>query len=208
MTLINPDPHAHDSFHAQHGHADHDGLYNEDVAHEHSDVNVRGLLMFCVGLFGLTALIFVAMYGLFIVFERQAVQNDPVLSPHAMPSGQPPPEPRLLTDEPRYLHDIKATERQVLEGFGWVDQNAGTARIPIEDAKKKLLQTGLPVRAEAPNDPWIGTWNAANGESSSGRAIQLRPGVLGPQQPVTPAAGQPPGKPAPPLEPKKGGGGH
>ena len=175
MTHINPDPHAHDSFHAQHGHAEHDGLYNEDVAHEHSDVNIRGLLMFCVGLFGLTGLMYVAMYGLFIVFERQAVQNDPVLSPHAIPAGQTPPEPRLLENEPANLQRIKSAERQTLEGFGWVNQAAGTARIPIEDAKKKVLHGGLPVRAEGPVDESLGTSLSARGESSGGRIITAKP---------------------------------
>ena len=201
MTLINPDPHAHDSFHAQHGHADHDGLYNEDVAHEHSDVNVRGLLMFCVGLLGLTGLIFAAMYGLFIVFERQAVQNDPVLSPHAIPSGQPPPGPRLLENEPAYLHEIKSAERQVLEGFGWVDQNAGTVRIPIEDAKKKLLQNGLPVRADGAVDDRMGTSFPARGESSGGRMLTAKP-----QEAAKPAEGAPPAHGQQSPSPHKSGG--
>lgn len=200
------DPHAHDRHHAAHGHTDHDGLYNEDVAHEHSDINVRALLYFCAGLVVVAAVVHVAVWGLFIVFERQAVANDPVLSPLAVPSGQLPPEPRLLTDEPLNLQRIREEERQILQGQAGAGQT-GSAPMPIEEAKKRLLEQGLPVRADAPTDPWIGTWNAANGESSSGRAIQIRPGVLGPEQPVTPAAGQPPGEPAPPKK-EAGQGGH
>ena len=184
MTHINPDPHAHDSFHAQHGHAEHDGLYNEDVAHEHSDVNIRGLLLFCVGLFGLTALMYVAMYGLFIVFERQAVQNDPVLSPHAIPAGQQPPEPRLLIDEPVNLQQIKSAERQTLDGYGWVNQAAGTARIPIEDAKKKVLHDGLPVRADGAVTDLAGPSWQARGESSGGRIITATPAPSGAPAPA------------------------
>jgi hypothetical protein len=188
MTPIKTDPHAHDSFHAQHGHAEHDGLYNEDVAHEYSDVNISGLLMFCVGLFGITALVYVAMWGLFIVFERQAVQNDPVLSPHAVPTGQLPPEPRLLTNEPANLHEIKSAERQTLEGFGWVDRAAGRTRIPIEDAKKKVLHDGLPVRAEGGVTDLVGTSLPARGESSSGRIITAKPAAAGAPVPAgTPA---------------------
>jgi hypothetical protein len=175
MTPTNPDPHAHDSYHAQHGHADHDGLYNEDVAHEHSDVNVRSLLMFCLGLAGVVAVAFVAMYGLFIVFDRQADQNDPVLSPLTLPAGELPPEPRLLTDEPGNLLQVKSEEQQILQGYGWVDQKAGTARIPIDEAKKKLLERGLPVRAGTPVDERLGTSLPARGESSSGRIITVKP---------------------------------
>ena len=206
-----PDPHhGHgqhgelDRHHAAHGHTEHDGLYNEDVAHEHSDVNVRAILMFCGGLVAIAAIVHVAMWGLFIVFENQAAGNDPVLSPLAVPAGQLPPEPRLLLDEPLNLQTIRAEEAQILGGYGWVDQNAGTARIPIDEAKKRLLQQGLPVRGGAPIDPWMGTAAPAQGESSSGRQIPIRPGTFGPQQPAQPAAGQPaPPKPEPP--PHKGG---
>ena len=175
MTPINPDPHAHDSFHAQHGHTSHDGLYNEDVAHEHSDINIRALLMFCLGIVVVVGVVQVAMWGLVIVFERQAVQNDPVLSPHAVPAGKLPPEPRLLTDEPANLQQIKSAERQSLDGYGWVDQNTGAARIPIDDAKKKLLEGGLPVRPEGDVDPLMGTGFPSRGESSGGRVITAPP---------------------------------
>ena len=175
MTPINPDPHAHDTFHAAHGHAAHDGLYNEDVAHEHSDVNIRALLMFCLGLVVVTAVVQVAMWGLFVVFERQAVQNDPVLSPLMLPAGELPPEPRLLTDEPANLRQIKSEEQRILQGFGWVDQKSGVARIPIDDAKKKLLHGGLPVRVDGAVHERLGTNLPVRGESSSGRVITLKP---------------------------------
>ena len=203
MTPTNPGPHAHDSYHAQHGHADHDGLYNEDVAHEHSDVNVRSLLMFCLGLAVVVAVAFVAMYGLFIVFERQAVQNDPVLSPLTLPAGEPPPEPRLLTDEPANLRQVKTEEQQILQGYGWVDQKAGTTRIPIDEAKKKLLERGLPVRAGAPLDERMGTSLPTRGESSSGRTITSRPEQSVAPQPAGGTGGGAEQKPAPPK-----GGGH
>jgi hypothetical protein len=172
---IQTDPHAHDRFHAAHGHQEHDGLYNEDVAHEYSDVNVRGLIMFCVGLVVVAVVVAVAMWGLFVVFERQAAENDPPISPLARPAGQLPPEPRLLTDEPLNLQLVRTEEAGRLQQYGWVDQKTGVARIPIDEAKKRLLHDGLPVRADAVADPWLGTHSAARGESSSGRTIPLRP---------------------------------
>lgn len=175
MTPTNPDHHAHDTFHAAHGHADHDGLYNEDVAHEHSDINIRALVMFCVGLVIVAVVVHIAMWGLFVVFERQAVQNDPILSPLTLPAGELPPEPRLLTDEPANLQQVRTEEQQVLQGYGWVDQKAGTARIPIDEAKKKLLHDGLPVRPEGPVDPLLGTSFPTHGESSSGRVLTAKP---------------------------------
>jgi hypothetical protein len=174
-----------DARHDGHLNAD-DPLHNEDVAHEHSDVNVRALIIFC---FGLTAVVLVsalAMAGLFKLFEHQAAANDPVVSPHAVPAGQLPPEPRLLTDEPQNLERFRAQQAEALKG--------------IDAAKKQLLEQGLPIRADAPTDAWMGTRSPSRGESSSGRAIPLKPSV------DQPAAEQPAGAPQKPGTPPKSGG--
>jgi hypothetical protein len=167
------------------GHDDHgrsgSDLHNEEVAHEHSDVNVRGLLIFCIGLAAVAAIVHVAMYGLFVVFERQAEANDPVMSPLARPAGQLPPEPRLLTDEPQNLQRFLTSQSEGLKG--------------IDAAKKQLLQQGLPVRANAVTDPWLGQHSQAWGGSSSGRAIPLLPGGAGASQVPQPPA-QTPEQPA------------
>ena len=181
MTPTRP-PHAHDE------HLYSDELHNEDVAHEHSDINVRALLIFCVGLIAVAAVVHVAMWGLFEVFERQAAANDPVLSPLARPVGQLPPEPRLLTNEPQNLQRFRASLAEGLKG--------------IDAAKKELLQQGLPVRAGAPSDPWLGLRSQTWGESSSGRAIPTAPGAMGPA-PSTPAS--PVTTPVAPATPKSGG---
>jgi hypothetical protein len=38
----------------------------------------------------------------------------------------------------------------VLNSYGWVDKNAGIARIPIREAMKLTVQQGLPTRQENP----------------------------------------------------------
>jgi hypothetical protein len=174
-----------------------DELHNEDVAHEHSDVAVRPLLMFALGLAVVTAAVMLLMAGTFRFFESQAASNDPVLSPHAIPAGQLPPEPRLLTNEPAMLDKQRQMEARTLAEYGWIDQAGGVARLPIEEAKKKLLHDGLPVRADAPTDPMFGTrWAGANrGEYSSGRII-TKPVAEGSAAPAKPAA---------PADPHKGG---
>jgi hypothetical protein len=186
MTPTKPSHHGHDD----HLYSDAD-FHNEDVAHEHSDVNVRALLIFCIGLAAVAAIVHIAMYGLFIVFERQAAANDPVVSPLTRPAGALPPEPRLLTDEPGNLRQFHASQAEALKG--------------IEDAKKQLLQQGLPVRPNAPADPWLGQHSQAWGGSSSGRAIPLVPGASG----AAPPAAEQPAPPPPPQHatptPKSGG---
>ena len=175
-------------------------VHNEDVAHEHTDVNVRQLLMYTAGL-TITCLVCAAIvWVLFIVFERQAAANDPQLSPLAVPAGELPPQPQLVTNEPAVLKKQQDMEATALEQYGWVDQPGGAARLPIAEAKKRLLHDGLPVRPDAPPDPWMGTHAAARGESSGGRTIPLRQNSNAPQvqlkeQPKTTA----------PAAPHKGG---
>lgn len=195
--------HTHDAHHARHGHHDHDGLYNEDVAHEDTDVNIRQLILYTAGLVVLSLISAGIVYGLFNLFERQAAKNDPVLSPQAIPAGQFPPEPRLVRNEPLILEKHRKTEAEVLEKYGWVNQAAGVARVPIDEAKKLLLLKGLPVRAGAPADPWLGTHSPAHGESSSGRAIPVKPGAIAAPAGTapTPAAGE---HKTPPAEHKGG----
>jgi hypothetical protein len=165
--------------HAAHAHDDHlyddEFVHNEDVAHEHTDVNVRELLLYTAGLVVTCVVCAVIVYGLFNWFERLAAANDPVLSPLAAPAGQLPPEPRLLTNEPSVLKKHRDMEAEVLGQYGWVDQKAGVARVPIGEAKKKFLHDGgLPVRPDASPDSWMGTRSATRGESSSGRGIPTR----------------------------------
>ena len=154
-----------------HHHHTAEELDNEDVAHEHRDVNIGGILAFGGGMVAVTAAAFISMSVLFGVLDRQAAANDPQVSPLAVPAGQLPPLPRLQLDEPGGLAKFRAGEAKTLENYGWVDQQGGVARIPIEEAKKKLLEHGLPTRA-SPTEPYVGTHAPAMAESSGGRTIR------------------------------------
>ena len=89
---------------------------NDDVAHEHSDVDIRTILAFGAGMVGVVAVSFVLMWRLFRVLERQAAASDPQLSPLAadvpLPTSRSanellPPEPRLQTNEPGHLEKFR-----------------------------------------------------------------------------------------------------
>lgn len=182
-------------------------LHTEGVAHEHSDVNVRAILMFAGGMVTVALIVFVAMWLLLGVFERGAVANDPVVSPLAAPQTAMPRTtagspffggaagPQLVTDEPRLLQVLHAREKQDLQSYGWIDQQGGVARVPIDEAKKLLLQRGLPVRAADQADPLLGTHGSALGEASSGRHIPVVKQAAG-GAPPAPEGGQAPDAPA------------
>src|SRR5205807_4596007 len=58
------------------------------------------------------------------------------------------PDPRLETDERTQLNDIRLSVEQKLNSYGWVDEKAGTVRIPIERAMDLVAERGLPVRPQ------------------------------------------------------------
>ena len=182
-------------------------LDNPDVAHEESDVDVRTILAFGVGIAAVVAVSFALMWGLFRVLEHQAATNDPQLSPLARPtcpyadiekcSALLPEGPHLQTNEPAGLAKFRATEAKSLESYGWVTVPGGAAHIPIGEAKRLILQRGLPVRPDPGSDPRAGTHAYAMGESSGGRTIGA----------PAPAAGTAPPPPAVAV-PEPPGGAH
>lgn len=162
-------------------------MHNEEVAHELGEVNVRSVLGFGVAILVMVAVSAALMYGLWIAFEKQAEARDPQPSPRAVTGGKPR-GPELLTDERKYLREFRQEEQGKLETYGWVSQSQGIAHVPIEAAKKLVVEHGLPVRTGVADDRTLGTNASAYGESSGGR------GILVPKSPASaapPAAGAP-----------------
>jgi hypothetical protein len=167
-------------------------MHNEDVAYEHSDVTMQTIVAYGAAILALIAISAGLMYGLFIVFEKQAEARDPQPSPVAAPANQTPQGPQLLTNEPANLRQFRQEETSKLDGAGWMDQKAGIAHVPIDVAKKLVLQHGLPARPGAEDDS-EGTNAPAYGESSGGRRIPLKHGPAG-------STGQQPPAPQPPAQ--------
>ncbi len=53
---------------------------------------------------------------------------------------QPPPEPRLIENEPADLDTVRQQEQAVLESYDWVDAAGGVVRIPIERAMELVAK--------------------------------------------------------------------
>jgi hypothetical protein len=164
-----------------------DPLHNEDVAHEHADVNIRALIASAIVLIVIIGLAEVLMWGLFAVLEKSAVANDPRVSPLApAPSVMPRNQvgiavfspdtvggPKLLTNEPMALEKQRDIEQKLLHGYGWVNQGAGVAHMPIDEAKKLIVERGLPVREGEAVSPTLGTRAPSRGEASGGRVFVI-----------------------------------
>jgi hypothetical protein len=117
------------------------------VHHEPSDVNIRAIFGFAVGLLVTGIIIHVLVWVLFQYFNAREGRVVAPEFPLAVTQGiRVPPEPRLQTNPRQDLSDLRAREDQTLRSYGWVDKNAGIVRIPIDQAIKLTLERGLPAR--------------------------------------------------------------
>jgi hypothetical protein len=117
-----------------------------ELGHETQDVSIGPIVKFGAGLAIATALVSVAMWGLFRWFEaNQDRRQEPVAPMVATNLKRTPREPRLEPDPLAPRLAARAGEDAVLTSWGWVDRNAGVARIPIDRAMELLAQRGLPA---------------------------------------------------------------
>jgi len=126
--------------HAEHAPAD------ASVDHETSDVNIRAIFGFAIGLTVASVVIAFAVWLLFQYFSARESQATFMEYPLATQESRLPPEPRLQTNPRQDLSDMRAREEQALQSYGWVDKNAGVVRIPIERAMQLVVERGLPTR--------------------------------------------------------------
>jgi len=123
------------------------------MAHEHDEpkpavkevptyeegVNISAIFKFLIGLLIVGIIVHLLVWGYFGFLRAYETKQDPHLSPLAI-GRQYPPEPKLQVSEPTDLQKIRKSEDQMLDGYGWVDQSRGIARIPVNKAMKILVQ--------------------------------------------------------------------
>ena len=148
--------------------------HNEhNIGHEISTVKVGAIIWFIIVL--TVGLVFVGwlMSAVMSSLEgrEEAAELESRPSPFAAERAKLPPEPRLQlapnseeqidnnkapdlkTQHP--LEEMKELQKswdQQLHSYGWVDEQSGVVRIPIDDAKKLVLQR-LPIRPARKPEP-------------------------------------------------------
>jgi hypothetical protein len=127
-----------------------DSRDNVEVVHEESDVNVSAIIRYGLGLLVIGAVIHLLLWWLLGAYERQHERAQTQMYPLAASrQNRLPPYPRLQENPQRELQDLRNRQQSLLTGYGWVNKEAGVARIPIEDAMRMVIERGLPTR-EAP----------------------------------------------------------
>ena len=83
--------------------------------------------------------------------ERSRIPKEPLLqmAPATEEQIAERKPPNLRTQPP--IEEMKQLRREwdhQLDNYGWVDEGKGVVRIPISEAKRLLLEKGLPTRAK------------------------------------------------------------
>jgi hypothetical protein len=128
--------------------------------YERSDIGVAGVLYFLAGLAVAGLLAYFVVVGLYSYLEKRSeaeqapvsplVTNAPADTRHVSkdyPQGAFP-NPKLEEDERGQLNGIRLNEEETLSTYDYIDEKAGTVRIPIDRAMDLIAQRGLPVRAQ------------------------------------------------------------
>lgn len=116
--------------------------------HEQRDINVWAIGKVGIGLVLTTIASIFIVLGVFRYLEMEYSAQPPAQPAEIQDARQLPPEPRLVPNESENLREMRTAEDQILNGYSWTDQQHTQVKIPIDQAIDKLLQKGLPSRAQ------------------------------------------------------------
>ena len=120
-----------------------------EAGHEKSDLSIVAITIFGIVLTGVLIAALVSMAWLFGFFESWQARQDVPPSPLAT-TRSGPPQPLLQVHPVQDLKSLRAAEDRILTSYGWVNKEAGIARIPIARAMEIVVERGLPAPAKAP----------------------------------------------------------
>jgi hypothetical protein len=147
----------------QGAHAAHGALPHHDtVAYEQRDIKVHSIYWYLIALtISVAASFFICIYILRYA-EGFVSRHEPPMMPARAAMGPDyrvmPPEPRLQgvpghdVDPQQDHRDKVRADNEANEKYGWVDQNAGLAQIPVKEAMKIIAQKGLPATSPAASE--------------------------------------------------------
>lgn len=145
-------------------------MENRDVSYEKRDVNPRAILWVGVAIIISAVVIHFAVWGVFDFFSAREAHKGKPPATLVNAKRQPPPRPRLQTDAPADLQEMRAREDAVLESYGWVDRQNGIVHIPVQRAMELLVERGLPTTEPTMTNP-------AESQTSAGKNMKTTVGT-------------------------------
>jgi len=139
-----------------HAHYRNDEIVNAETHHEDSDVNIRALFWSVVIFVIFAVVTHLVLYTQFHAYARyfRKESSQPLTMmprPPAVPDTprlQPFPSKTILPTANTPVTDMagmRKAENESLNKAGWIDQQKGIVRLPIDLAKQLVVQRGLPV---------------------------------------------------------------
>jgi hypothetical protein len=139
---------------------------NPEVSHEHTDVNVRGILLTAGGLFAFGVMVSLVALGVFNWLYREERSGNQPSSPFAAArAGESTkdlvleiPTPRLegleyLTGQEKPVRPRELFDARRLEEYGWVGKpDSGVVHVPIETAMQLLVRKQAAAGNAAPEE--------------------------------------------------------
>ena len=149
----------------------------EGAGYEHTDAAVGPVAKFLFWLFVAAVLTHFGLAGVYKLMIDQGVKSEASERRYPLAATEEqrlPPVPRLQQFPRNELYDFRTKENEQLHSYGWVDKNAGTVHIPIDDAMRLMLERNiLTSRPQNPNAP-ASAADVFPSDSSSGRVLERR----------------------------------
>ena len=143
-----------------------------EAGFERSDMNARAVAALGVGLMATLAAIVLAASWILLELVGAPARIGAIVSEAAAPTNISRAVPRLETVSGETLARVRASDRERLNSYAWVNRDDGIARIPIDVAMEVIVQRGLPA------DPRGAVYSQETrpSDASSGRVEQrVRP---------------------------------
>jgi hypothetical protein len=121
--------------------------------HEATEFGPRPLV---IGAIGLVVVVLVCQVGLWMwmgAFKRDEQRVNAMFPGRHALDVEEFPQPRLQESPSVDTVATLREERARVSSYGWIDQKAGIARIPVDRAMDILVQKGLPKVAARPRTP-------------------------------------------------------
>lgn len=174
-------------------------IENPDARHETNDVQIKPVALFIFWLLVATGVVALLMIALFNTFERREQKTGGKKSPLAAERSEIPPEPRLQlapksdeqlkkNESPDLKRDhpleemklLRVEEDQTLNNYTWIDQQKGVVGLPIEDAKRLVLEKGL-LKSRPQGTQNVDSGKASDAQSSATPDQKAAAATAGPE---------------------------
>ena len=160
-------------------HASADDQYLETPpgsTYEHTDAHVAPMVRFAIWLVISAIIVHVGLAAMYWLLVRESTERvDTQRYPLAVNTPpRLPAEPRLQQFPRNELYDFRMRENQQLHSYGWVDKNAGTVHIPIDDAMRLMLERNILTSRPSNTNTPAAVADVFPSDSSSGRVLERR----------------------------------